>query len=342
MLRTGLIGFGLAGRHFHMPLIAAEPRLKIAAVASSQGEAVRAVLPGARVYARAEELLADPTIDLVVIATPNALHAPLARAALDAGKHVVVDKPFVTDPNDGPALIERAREHGRVLSVFHNRRWDGDFLTVQRLVREYRLGEIRLAEFCWDRFRPAIKSGWREAPAEGSGLLADLGPHLVDQALLLFGRPKTVAGEVLAQRAGAQVDDYFALTLGYGRMRVRLCASTLIAAPRPRFALHGTRGSFVKHAIDPQEAVLRAGGSVASPHYGEEPPAAHGQLTAPDGTVSTIPTERGDWRRFYALLADAILDGKPPPVTPEDALDGLRLIALARRSAAEGGRALPF
>ena len=342
MVRTGLIGFGVAGRYFHAPLIAAEPRLTLAAVASSQGEAVCATFPETRVYRDAEALIADPAIDLVVIATPNETHAPLARAALAAGKHVVIDKPFVTDLDDGAALIVLAREQRRVLSVFHNRRWDGDFLTVRRLLGEGRLGEIGLAEFCWDRFRPAIKQSWREAPAEGAGLLADLGPHLIDQALMLFGKPETVAGEVLLQREDALVDDYFALTLGYGRLRVRLCASMLVAAPRPRFALHGIGGSFVKYGIDPQEAVLRDGGGVASPHFGEETPETYGRLTAADGSVSAVPTERGDWRRYYPLLAAAILDGAPPPVAPEDALDGLRLIALARQSAAEGGRALAF
>jgi scyllo-inositol 2-dehydrogenase (NADP+) len=343
-IRTGLIGFGLAGRHFHAPLIAAEPRLTLAAVASSQGEVVCAAFPTARVHAEAEALIADPAIDLIVIATPNALHAPLARSALATGKHVVIDKPFVTDPADGALLIALAREQRRVLSVFHNRRWDGDFLTVQRLLHEDRLGEIRLAEFCWDRFRPVIKPSWREAPTggAGAGLLADLGPHLIDQALLLFGKPDTVAGEVRAQREGAKVDDYFALTLGYGGMCVRLCASNLVVASRPRFALHGMAGSFVKYGIDPQEAVLRAGDSVSTPGFGEEATESYGHLTAADGAVTTIPTERGDWPRYYALLADAILDGAAPPVAAADALEGLRAIALARRSAEEGNRALPF
>ncbi|MBN8807854.1 MAG: oxidoreductase [Sphingomonas sp.] len=341
-VRVGLIGFGLAGRSFHAPLIDAEPRLVLTAVASSRADAVLASHPGVRVHPTAERLIADPGIELVVIATPNDLHAPLARAALMAGKHVVVDKPFVVDLADGAALIDLAKRQARMLSVFHNRRWDGDFLTVRNLLASGRLGDVRLGEFCWDRFRPTIKPGWREAGGDGGGVLADLGPHLVDQALQLFGNPDNVAGDILVQRDDAQVDDYFALTLGYGRCRVRLCASTLVASARPRFALHGTMGSFVKYGIDPQEAALRADVSVVSPGFGEEQPGSFGRLTAPDGTQTQVPTERGDWRRYYAGVAAAILDGTPPPVSAEEALTGLRIIDLARRSAVENGRALPF
>jgi scyllo-inositol 2-dehydrogenase (NADP+) len=339
IIDVGLIGFGLAGAHFHAPLIAAEPRMRLAAVASSRPDAVRATFPHARPVPDAGALLAEP-VDLVVIATPNPLHAPLARAALLAGKHVVVDKPFVADAADGPELIRLAAECGRMLSVFHNRRLDGDFLTVERLLREGRLGEVRLAEACWDRFRPAIKPGWREEPGEASGLLADLGPHMVDQALRLFGRPDAVSADVAVQRGAAQVDDWFDLRLHYGPSRVRLSASTLAPAPRPRWSLHGTGGSFVKHGIDPQEAVLRAGGAPTDPGYGEEAPDAWGTLTTAAGS-ERVPTERGDWRRFYAGVADAILTGAPPPVAAAEALDGLHLIALARRSAAEG-RTLPL
>lgn len=335
-VRTGLIGFGLAGRAFHAPLIAVEPRLELAAVVTSRADEVNTAHPGAKVLAGAEELIADPAIDLVVIATPNTLHAPLARAALEAGKHVVVDKPFVTDPAEGDALIALAKARGRVLSVFHNRRWDGDFHTVERLVREGMLGEIMLAELCFDRFRPGVRQRWREAPGPGAGLLADLGPHLVDQALRLFGPPESVTADIAIQRAAASVDDYFAITLGYGRARVVLASSTLIADPRPRFALHGTRGSFVKNSIDPQEPALRAGGSPDAPGFGVEPPEAYGRLTLGDAAAEPVPSERGDWRQFYAEMTDAILDGAPPPVAPEDAVTGLRILDLARRSAAEG------
>ena len=217
MIRVGLIGFGLAGRAFHAPLIDAVDGLQLAAIATSRADEVARTFPDCQVFDGSDQLIADDAIDLVVIATPNQSHAPLARAALEAGRHVVVDKPFVTDPAAAAALIALAQTRERMLSVFHNRRWDGDFLTVRRLIDGGKLGNLSLAEMHWDRLRPAIKTGWREEPGDGAGLLADFGPHLIDQALALFGQPDAVAGDVLCQRAAARVDDYFALTLALRR-----------------------------------------------------------------------------------------------------------------------------
>lgn len=339
MIKVGVIGFGLAGKSFHAPLIDAVERLKLAAIVTSRVDEVADAFPGVAVVPTAEALIADPSIDLIVIATPNELHAPLARAGLEVGKHVVIDKPFAVDPADGVALIELAAARGLVLSVFHNRRWDADFLTVLDVLGGGALGEVMLAELRWDRFRPAIKPGWREATVEqGGGMLADLGPHLIDQALQLFGTPEAITADIAAQRADVVVDDYFELTLHYGERRVILSASTLIVAPRPRFALHGSKGSFVKFGLDPQEAMLRAGATANDAGYGEEAPEAFGTLTVAEGQPELVPSVRGDWRRYYEGVADAILDGAPPPVDPADALTGLNLIALARRSAAEGRR----
>lgn len=336
MVWTGLVGFGLAGAAFHARLIDAVPRLALGAVVSSKADAVRAAYPDVAVVGDVAALLADPATELVVIATPNPTHAPIARAALEAGKHVVIDKPFALDPVEGAELIALAARAGRMLSVFHNRRWDGDFLTVEALVRGGRLGPVSRAEFCWDRHRAAIKPGWREEAGVGSGLLADLGPHLIDQALRLFGPPDSLSADIVAQRDAALVDDYFELVLRYGTRRAILSASSLAAAPRPRFALHGMRASYVKYGIDPQEAMLRAGGSPGDSGYGVEAPADYGTLVFPDGLRESVPTADGDWRRFYEGVADAILDGAPPPVDPADALTGLRLIACARQSARLG------
>lgn len=337
MINVGVIGFGLAGKSFHAPLVDAVERLKLAAIVTSRSDEVAETFPGVTVVPTAEALIADPSIDLIVIATPNELHAPLAKAGLEAGKHVVIDKPFAVDPADGAALIELAAAHGLVLSVFHNRRWDADFLTVLDVLGGGALGEVMLAELRWDRFRPAIKPGWREATVEqGGGMLADLGPHLIDQALQLFGTPEAITADIAAQRPDVVVDDYFELTLHYGARRVILSASTLVVAPRPRFSLHGSAGSFVKFGLDPQEAMLRAGASANDAGYGEEAPEAFGTLTVADGQPELVPSIRGDWRRYYEGVADAILDGAPPPVDPADALMGLKLIALARRSATEG------
>ncbi|MES2453310.1 MAG: oxidoreductase [Pseudomonadota bacterium] len=339
MIDVGVIGFGLAGKSFHAPLVDAVDRLKLAGIVTSRKDEVAKAFPGVAVVPTAEALIADPSIGLVVIATPNELHAPLAKAALEAGKHVVIDKPFAVDPADGAALIELAAARGLVLSVFHNRRWDADFLTVLDVLSGGALGDVMLAELRWDRFRPAIKPGWREATVEqGGGMLADLGPHLIDQALQLFGTPEAIAADIAAQRPDVVVDDYFELTLHYGERRVIVSASTLVVSPRPRFALHGSKGSFVKHGLDPQEAMLRAGASGNDAGFGEEAPEAFGTLTVADGQPELVPSIRGDWRRYYEGVADAILDGAPVPVDPADALTGLKLIALARRSAAEGRR----
>ncbi|WP_294390163.1 oxidoreductase [uncultured Sphingomonas sp.] len=335
-INTALIGFGLAGAHFHAPLITATPRLALRNVVTSRADAVAAAYPDAVVAGNADVVFTDDSVELVVIATPNHTHAELARDALLAGKHVVIDKPFVVDAQEGRDLAALALARGRMLTVFHNRRWDGDFVTVRRLLGSGRLGDVRLVEMRWDRHRPAIKQGWREVPGEGSGLLSDLGPHLVDQAIALFGTPDHVAGDVASQRRDALVDDYFEVTLHYGAMRVILSSSSLVAATRPRFAVHGTAGSFVKYGLDPQEGLLRAGGLPAGETYGEDVPEYYGIIVYPDGTQERIRTERGDWRLFYSGVAETIRGGFPPPVDPADALVGMALLDCARRSAREG------
>ncbi len=315
-IKVGLVGYGLAGAVFHAPLISACERLELAAVLTSR-EAPNPVRTLDELLRRCE---------LVAIASPNRTHFPIAKQALEAGKHVVVDKPMTVTVGEAEELIALAAECGRVLTVFHNRRWDGDYLTVRKILP--RLDEVTLFEAYWDRFRPVIKEGWREVPDEGAGLLSDLGPHLIDQALQLFGMPDTVLADIEIQRAGAAVDDYFELTLHYGERRVKLSASNMVADPRPRFALHGSAGSFVKHGLDTQEAALKAGVDPLSPGFGIDE--RHGKLTLPDGSRETVPTERGNYLAFYDMVASAVLDGGPAPVDPADALNGLRIIDLAR------------
>jgi scyllo-inositol 2-dehydrogenase (NADP+) len=322
VIRVGLAGYGLAGSAFHAPLIRACGRMQLAAVLTSRDVPER--------VETLDELLERS--DLVVVATPNTTHFDIAAAALNAGKHVVVDKPLTVSIAEADELIRLAEQRGRVLTVFHNRRWDSDFMTVRKVLPQ--LGEVMLFEAHWDRFRPEIKHGWREVPQPGGGVLSDLGPHMIDQALLLFGMPDAVSADLLAQRSGAEVDDYFDLTLHYGERRVRLCASTLIAEPRPRFAAHGTVGSFAKYGLDPQEAQLKAGMDARADEFGFG--GRDGTVTLPDGRQHTVPTERGDYRAFYEAVADAILDGAPVPVDPTDARDGLVLIDLARRAAELG------
>jgi scyllo-inositol 2-dehydrogenase (NADP+) len=330
-IRTGLIGYGLAGAVFHAPLIQASPQLSLVAVATR-----RPVPSDLVAVPDADALITDPAVDLVVVATPNTTHFPLARAALEAGKHVVIDKPFATSVGQADELIALAATHGRCLAAFHNRRWDSDFLTVRGLMESGRLGDILLCEMHWDRFRLGLRPGWKDGADAGTGLLYDLGSHLVDQALLLFGAPEAVSGDLAAQRAGAVVEDYFALTLQYGRRRVLLSASTLIAEPRPRFALHGTGGSFVKQGLDSQEEQLKSGLRPGAPGYGEESARRRGIVTLPDGGRQRIATETGRYVDFYDGVAAAIADGAPVPVDPADARLGLVVIEAARRSAVEG------
>lgn len=317
-MKVALIGRGLGGTAFHMPLIRALPQLELVVVAGA-ADAVSAVV--------------TPVVDLVVISSPNRTHFPLAEAALNAGKHVVIDKPFTTSVAEADTLIALAKERGRLLTVFHNRRWDGDFRTVKKVMP--RLGEVKLLEAHWDRFRREIRPGWKDAADGGAGTLNDLGPHLIDQALQLFGLPEAVSADVATQREGASVDDYFSLTLHYGAMRAVLGASTLVMDPRPRFALHGTAGSFVKYGLDPQEAALKAG---ADPRAaGADSPEHYGTLATEAGQ-ERVPTEPGRYLAFYEAVIAAIRDGAPPPVDPADARDGLRIIELARRSSEEGRR----
>jgi len=317
VIRVGLIGYGLAGSVFHEPLIRACDGLELIGVLTSREHPLRMQL--------LEDVL--ERVDLVVVASPNQTHFPLARTALEHGKHVVVDKPFTVTVEEASVLIALAGQRERILSVFHNRRWDSDYLTVRELLP--RLGDLSSFEANWDRFRPDIKRGWREEPQRGSGLFNDLGPHMIDQALQLFGMPNSIEADITAERATAKVDDCFEVALHYGSVRAYFRASSLRKIPRPRFAINGAGGSFVKHGLDPQEAQLKAGVDLGSPQYGVDP--QDGTL-ARDGAVARVPTCRGNYLAFYEALAAAILDGAPLPVDPGDARDGLALISLARRA----------
>ena len=332
-IAVGLIGYGLAGSIFHAPLVEAEPRMRLASVVTSRKEQVASELPVARVLGSVEELLADPGIELVIVASPNTTHVPFARAALHAGKHVVIDKPFAPTLGEADALIALAEEKGRLLSVFHNRRWDDGFLTARHCIDQDLVGNVAHYEVHFDRFRPAIKQGWREQPLKGSGLLYDLGPHLIDQSLVLFGLPKAVTSDVITQRPQAVMDDYFHLILDYGRMRAILHAATLVCRPGPHFILHGDAGSFSKHGLDPQEAALKAGQRPGMPGWGETK--EHGTLARADGTETTVETLPGRYEAYYAAIAACLRDDAPPPVTGREARDVMLVLEAALRSAAE-------
>jgi scyllo-inositol 2-dehydrogenase (NADP+) len=335
-VRVGLVGYGISGAIFHAPLIQSVEQLRLAAIVTSRREQVERELPSVRVVSGFGELCNDPAIELVVVAAPTSTHFEIAQAALSAGKHVVVDKPFTLTVQEADALIALAAAKNRVLSVFQNRRWDSDYLTAGKCISEGRLGAVYFYEAHFDRFRPRLKGGWREEAGPGSGTLYDLGAHLIDQALQLFGLPETITADVFRQREHAAADDYFHLILGYGVRRVILHSSMIVRDPGPRLAVHGDLGSFLKYGIDPQEDALRAGKRPRDPDWGTDagdPPGSI--LTIANGTRASIPTERGAWQTFYEGIAAAILEDARVPVKPEEARDGLRIIEAALRSAEE-------
>ncbi|WP_445678857.1 Gfo/Idh/MocA family oxidoreductase [Radicibacter daui] len=320
-LSVTLVGFGLAGRTFHAPVIMALPGLKLDAVITSQVDAVASVVPGATVYPTLEARLAAGTPDLVVIATPNELHYPQARAALEAGAHVVVDKPFTVTLEEADALIALAAERKLVLSTFQNRRWDGDFLTVCDLIRSGKLGQVVEFHSRFDRFRPEVRDRWREKDVPGGGLLYDLGPHLLDQAFTLFGPASHLSGGATRQRPGGIVDDSFSILSihGEGEKAVRcvLNAGMLYPVPGPRYTIYGTNGVYTVGGTDPQEDQLKAGMVPTDAGYGEAPEAEWGTLTHVDGRVERIPTKRGNYADYYAGVAAAIRGEAPVPVPAE-------------------------
>jgi predicted dehydrogenase len=339
-LKVGLIGYGYAGKTFHAPLIAAVPTLELAAVASSDAAKVHADWPGVTVFATPAELIARDDLDLVVIATPNDTHHPLASAALLAGRHVVVDKPFTVALDDARELVALARQRRRVLSVFHNRRWDGDFMTLRRLVADGALGRVVEMSSRHDRYRPEVRQRWREGAGPGAGLWFDLGPHLVDQALQLFGRPRAITLERDLTRDGALADDWFHASLRYDRLHVHLHAGMLVAASAPRLAVHGTLASFVKEGLDAQEDALKAGVRPTwppQPGWGIDPGRASRVTRAVDGAAVVEPVRMlpGAHMAYFAGVAAAIRGEAPNPVPPEEALAVMELIELGIRSADE-------
>lgn len=344
IINVGLLGYGLSGRVFHAPVIGSVEGFRIAAVMTKNPDAIaeiHAVDPSVLIASSPEEILDSPAIDLVVVAVPNTLHYSLARKALEQGKHVVVEKPFTITLAEAEDLAALAERSGKVLSVYHNRRWDGDFKTVQKLVNSGVLGKLAEFESHFDRFRPVLKEGsWREEEIPGSGLLYDLGSHLLDQALTLFGMPERIFADLRIQRSAGKAVDSFELILYYDALKVTLKSGSLVREPLPRFMLQGEKGSFVKYGLDVQEDHLKAGLKPnAQGNWGLEPAAAHGILHTELGGVvfrghaATLP---GDYREYYRGVYKAIDAGQEPPVTARQAVNVIKLITLAMESAAKG------
>lgn len=327
---VGLIGYGLGGRAFHAPYVATTPGMILRAVVTRDPAKVQADRPGQRVVADVDALLSEPGIDLVIVSSPDALHADHALAALHAGKHVLVDKPFATTIADARRVAQAATDAQRMLTVFQNRRWDADFLTLRGLIDDGTLGRIVHFESHFDRWRPNLAAVWKEARLGGAWL--DLGPHLVDQAACLFGRPIGVSADIAALRPNAPAPDYFHVTLRYPDRRVLLHSSKLTADHGLRFAVHGTGGSWIKHGVDPQEAATIAGQTPGGSDWGHDP--SPGLFTAGDSaTPVPIANLPGDYPAFWRALAAAIRGEGVNPVPVKDALTVMEILDAGLRSA---------
>jgi predicted dehydrogenase len=332
-LNVALVGYGYAGKTLHAPLINSIPNLNLVAVCSSNPEKVLADYPSVKVRVSLDELLTQSQIDVVVIATPNHTHFDLAKQSLRAGKHVVVDKPFTVTAAQAHKLKALAEQKRLVLSVFHNRRWDADFKTLRSVIASRKLGELVSFESRFDRFRPEVRTRWREQSGDGNGLWYDLGPHLLDQALQLFSYPIAIQADFAMQRKDAQAVDYFHVLLRYERLSVILHASMLVADETPRFVLRGEAGSYTKFGLDTQEESLKRGELPSGKHYGYDPRDGVLQLpTADENASSSVTNLRGDYRKFYTQFRDAILLNAANPVSLNEAVLTMELIELACES----------
>jgi scyllo-inositol 2-dehydrogenase (NADP+) len=338
LLKVGLMGYGFAGETFHAPVVEHCGRATLAAIATGKPERAAADYPNAQIVPDFAALLALADIDCIVIATPNDTHFDLARQALEAGKSVVVDKPVTLSGADAKALAGLAAARGLLLAPFHNRRWDGDFMTVRALIESGRLGRVTYFESHFDRFRPKVPVRWREEASRGGGLLFDLGPHLIDQALALFGAPHSVSATVRQHRDHASAPDYVHVLLDYPDKEIVLHASALAALEPPRFTVHGTRGSYVKTGLDVQEDQLKAGLRPGDPKFGHNPPGLLREVDGDHDLRQEFATRDGAYAEFYRALAASVLEGKPFPVAAQDAVDVMTIIDLAIRSDAEGHR----
>lgn len=318
-LNVAVIGYGFGGRVFHADPIARTEGLRLAAIVSSRKEEIAKAHPGTAAIATPEEVFADPSIDLVAISTPNTAHFPLAAAALAAGKHVVVDKPFTVTSAEARELQRRAESSGRLLTVFHNFRHYSDYLTLKDLIADGTLGEVVYFESHFDRYAPNVPDAWREKPGPGAGTWWDLGPHLLDQVLQLFGKPKGIYVDLGVQRSAHGSPDYFHALLRYERLRVVLTSCFIAPEQEIRFVVHGTKASFFKKGIDTREG----------------PDRWPGKLVLVDGSELQAPVGVADTRAFYIAMRDAILNKTANPVELDDAIAVMDLLEAGEKSAAE-------
>lgn len=332
MINVGLVGFGISAKVFHAPFLTTNKKFNLLSVVERHKNESAEKYPGVQVVRSLDELLQNNAIDLVVITTPNETHHPYAQAALEAGKHVVLEKPMANTSEEARQLIDISARSGKVLSIYQNRRYVSDFLTIRELLDKKLLGDIHTFEAHYDRYRAEARpNAWREAPKPGSGILYDLGAHLIDQALYLFGLPTHITADIRLQRPHAQVDDYFDLRLNYGFLKVILQAGMLVREPGPRYMIHGTTGSFIKYGEDPQEAKLRAGELPIGDDWGKEPEEIYGLLHT-DKVREKYPSHKGDYHVYYNNLYETIVNRAPVKEKPEHGYNTIRMMELAMES----------
>lgn len=335
IIRIGVLSYGMSGNVFHAPMLHVNPHYDMVKIMQRSGNSALDRYSYVKIVRNVHEIINDPDIDLVLVNTPDHTHYEFTKAALEAGKHVVVEKPFIQEIHEGEELINLAAEKGKILTVFQNRRWEGDFLTIRKIINNNLLGRLVEFEAHFDRFRNFIRDSWKEKAENKTGTLYNLGSHLIDQAIVLFGMPDAVYADIRQQRTGSLVDDLFDLSLYYPNVKVTLKSSYLVREPGPRYMLHGTEGSFIKYGADPQEEALTSGHFPDEPGFGQEEEAKWGILNTSlnelhyRGPVETIA---GCYHEFYNQLYETIVNGKELTVKPEESLNGIRIIKAAYES----------
>jgi scyllo-inositol 2-dehydrogenase (NADP+) len=336
---VGIASFGMSGKIFHAPLLSHHKKFRIKRIVEQTKNEAQKLYPGTVISRSFEDLLQDNEIELIVVNTPDQTHFEYAKKSLEADKHVIVEKPFTLIVEQGEALIALARQGKKVLSVFQNRRWDGDFLTVQRILKNQMLGRLVDYEAHFDRYKNYIQTdSWKEQSASGTGILFNLGTHMIDQALVLFGMPTAVTAHLKVVRAGGEVDDWYDIRLHYPDVNVNLKASLLVREPVPRYILHGTSGSFLKWGLDPQEEALKQGKNPNDPDWGKESKEWWGLLNIEKDNgqfrekYETLP---GNYNAFYDNIFDSIAHGTELAVKPEEALDVIRIIDAVKKSSVQ-------
>ncbi len=335
-LNVALSAYGMSGEVFHAPLLTSHPGFKLTKVVERRSNKSSAAYPFVEVVRSFDDLLADPVIDVIVVNTPNSLHYEQASKALGAGKHVIVEKPFTVNSQEAKELIALATKHAKVLSVFQNRRLDGDFLTVKQVVANKLLGQLVDFEAHYDRFRNYVEADtWKEETGPGSGILYNLGSHMIDQALVLFGMPRSVTADIRIQRPGGKIDDSYDIRMNYDDLRVTLKSSYLVREPGPRYILHGTQGTFMKYGLDPQEEALKVGGKPTDKNWGVDLKPFWGTINTQinnlhmTGQIETLP---GNYLQYYENVYQAIASGKPLAVQAQESMQGIQIIEAAMES----------